>query len=459
MGWSKATDPFYGDVQLGRPGVRIWEVDESSTNFERQRAAPSDETLHRVWMAWSTFFFAFATFNVIVFLGIITARKVRRRPFNVYVIFLMVPDIVYTLSCAVQCAILSARGGFITPGSCQVQSFYLMFGLTANSWMNALVAKELRRLLTVSGRRARYKPPKKTKIFRDCLFVYLFSAVLAMISWLDSVPWWPHKTGLQNGLVCLPIAYDLTSSLVFWLVFFPIMSGVPLFYCAYVAWHVWYQNLLPPPGKRRELMAYFYRITGVFAIMWVPGVFFFYVSVTFPNVNVQVWAIYIASVWSHSQGAVAAAVSMLKEDVYGAVMNLVWCKGDWDNPHLRRPPTRSTSSFPQSMSPASASIIRSSSAPDSFLEGSFRMSNAGLQSNISSDLQRSSVTHDDNDDFSQGSVGDNDRREMADNQDRKSGGLRAAWGLVSEPFRVSNKAGDCENSDGIFNESGDVEAP
>ena len=128
MAWSEAKSPLYEDVPLGQPALRVWELNENSTGYDRQRAAPSDETRHKVWIAWSTFFFAFAAFNVIVFLGIITARKVRKRPFNVYVIFLMIPDIIYTLSCAIQCAILAARNGFVTPTSCQIQSFYLMFG-------------------------------------------------------------------------------------------------------------------------------------------------------------------------------------------------------------------------------------------------------------------------------------------------------------------------------------------
>ena len=334
MTWSEAKSPLYEDVQLGKPGLRVWELNENSTGYDRQRAAPSDETMQKVWIAWSTFFFAFAIFNIIVFLGIVTARKVRSRPFNVYVIFLMIPDIIYTFSCAIQCAFLAARNGFVSPGVCQLQSFYLMFGLTANSYMNALVARELKRLLTSSSRRARYKPPTTKKIAWDSCVVYLFSAGISMASWVVNVPWWPHRTDLQNGLVCLPISFDKASTIVFWVAFFPIMSGFPLLYCFYVVWDVWRKQLLPPPGKRRELMIYFYRITGVFAVMWVPGVFFFYASAVLPKVNV--WAIYVASVWSHSQGAVAAAVSMMKEDVYGAVMNLVWCRGKWDDPFLSR---------------------------------------------------------------------------------------------------------------------------
>ena len=391
MAWSEAKSPLYEDVPLGQPALRVWELNENSTGYDRQRAAPSDETRHKVWIAWSTFFFAFAAFNVIVFLGIITARKVRKRPFNVYVIFLMIPDIIYTLSCAIQCAILAARNGFVTPTSCQIQSFYLMFGLTANSWMNALVARELKRLLTWSSRRARYKPPPSKKIAWDSFYVYLFSAGLSFASWVVNIPWWPHRTDLQNGLVCLPIGFDTASTVVFWVVFFPIMSGFPLFYCFYVVWDVWRKQLLPPPGKRRELMIYFYRITGVFAVMWVPGVFFFYASAVLPNVSV--WVIYVASVWSHSQGAVAAAVSMMKEDVYGAVMNLVWCRGKWDDAFLHR---RTGTSTARISIPGSSHWIDPNTA-------SMASTTAGRHSSRLFDSQDVRESQE-NDDYSQGSV-------------------------------------------------------
>ena len=57
--WSKATSPLYENVQLGKPGIRVWDIKNATTasssstgnnitSFDRQRAAPSDDTLHKV---------------------------------------------------------------------------------------------------------------------------------------------------------------------------------------------------------------------------------------------------------------------------------------------------------------------------------------------------------------------------------------------------------------------------
>ena len=315
-----ASSPLYEDTQLGKPALRLWEITANSTRYDKARAAPSDEAMRNAWTVWSVAFFLFATFNIIVFAGILASRKVRQRPFNLYLIYLMVPDIVYTLFCAIQCATLVANTGFANPSDCHWQSFYLVFGLTANSWLNGVIANELYRLLSFSNYRRKYTPPTLKVVTRNSLLVYLYSILLAGMGCM-AYPWWPHRTDLQNGLVCLPMDFDTTSTILFWTVFFPFMSAIPLLYCVGVAIVVYKKGLLPPQGKRREITIYFYKITGVFLIMWLPGIFIFYVLS-----GVTIWAIYAAPLWSHSQGAVAAGVAMMKKDVYDAVMDLVWCR-------------------------------------------------------------------------------------------------------------------------------------
>ena len=315
-----ASSPLYEETPLGRPSLRQDDLTSKSTRYDRARAAPSDEDLHRAWIVWSTFFFLFAIFNIIVFSGIVSSRKTRRKPFNLYVLFLMIPDIIYTLFCAVQCATLAANTGFVSPSRCHFQSFYLIFGLTANSWLNAVIASELHRLLSFCGRRRRYFPPSLRRVTFNSLMVYAYSAILAAMGCI-TFPWWPHQTDLQNGLVCLPMDFDVMSTILFWTVFLPLMSALPLMYCMWVAYDVWRKKLLPPSGKRREITIFFFRITGIFLLMWLPGIFIFYVLS-----GVSMWIIYAAPLWSHSQGAVASGIVMMRKDVYDAVMDLVWCR-------------------------------------------------------------------------------------------------------------------------------------
>jgi hypothetical protein len=45
----------------------------------------------------------------------------------------MVPDVFYTGMCAFWCAVLAAKGGFMHPAFCKIQSMSLIAGITANS--------------------------------------------------------------------------------------------------------------------------------------------------------------------------------------------------------------------------------------------------------------------------------------------------------------------------------------
>ena len=119
-----------GELPLGRPALRQWELTEDSSRYDRNRAAPADEVLRRVWISWSTLYFVFAFFNLIVLLGTISSRRVRRKPFNLYLIYLMIPDVLMTGACAITCAYLAANGGFTHPWICRFQSVYIMFGVS-----------------------------------------------------------------------------------------------------------------------------------------------------------------------------------------------------------------------------------------------------------------------------------------------------------------------------------------
>jgi hypothetical protein len=392
--------------------MRLWEITANSTRYDRARAAPSDEAMRNAWTVWSVAFFLFAAFNIFVFAGIVSSRKTRRRPFNLYLLYLMLPDIIYTLFCAIQCATLVANTGFATPSDCHWQSFYLVFGLTANSWLNGVIANELYRLLSFSSNRRKYNPPTLKAVTRKSLLVYLYSILLAGMGCM-AYPWWPHRTDLQNGLVCLPMDFDTTSTILFWTLFFPFMSAIPLVYCVVVAFVVYRKGLLPPKGKRREITIYFYKITAVFLIMWLPGVFIFYVLS-----GVTIWAIYAAPLWSHSQGAVAAGVAMMKKDVYDAVMDLAWCRAECCRGsccYMCRGP-RYTSETGGAGRPTSNSTT---SGDFPHRSASARLSDrAGLRASImrimeKNSLRRQSVEDDDDDDddediYSQGSLSDDD---------------------------------------------------
>ena len=120
-------------VPLGEVKVRWENLNSSSTPYERAIAAPSDSTLHTMWLALS---FVNLTDSIVVavcFVGIILNRKVRKNPFNLYLLFLMFPDWCFGFFCFLTCIMCYAKGEFWSPAMCKWQSVYLVFGTVSNT--------------------------------------------------------------------------------------------------------------------------------------------------------------------------------------------------------------------------------------------------------------------------------------------------------------------------------------
>jgi hypothetical protein len=99
-----------------------------------------------------------------------------------------------------------------------------------------------------------------------------------------------------------------------------LLIAVPLSYGVCVTINVIHNGLLPPKGKKREIAVFFFRIVVVFVVMWLPSTVAFFVIG-----QVNVWVVYFASIWAHSQGAASTGVSLFKSDIWLAVANFMLC--------------------------------------------------------------------------------------------------------------------------------------
>jgi hypothetical protein len=318
------------DTPLNLPTIRVWEIDENSTHYDKMIAAPSDEEMKLMWIIWSLIMGVVAVFTGVVFVAILLDKKARKNPFNVYLLCLMVPDILMSLLCFITCWLNAATGYFYSEGLCYSQSFYFIFGIGANSWLNALIARQLYNLLEGARHFRRYKPPTRKMVVVDALKVYAFAVFVAAWGIIDQ-PWWPHKTGLVLGTACIPIDYDTASTIFFYCVFFPALMGIPMGYVMYVLYMIQKHDLMPPTGKRRLLALYFFRLAAVFVFMWLPAlVFLFIVSAWVPH-----WVVWAGGAWSHMQGLVSTALSLMKPDIGQTTRNFVTCgyyDGEEDRP-------------------------------------------------------------------------------------------------------------------------------
>jgi hypothetical protein len=309
------------EVEKGQPPLRIWELNENSTRYDNLVAAPSDEELKLYWLAWAGITSFVGISCLLIFLGVLSSRKARRNPFNVYLLYLMVPDIMFSLLCAITCTLNAVKGEYWSSWMCNFQQWYCVFGIGANAWLNAVITHQLHTMLRFSHQRRRYKSPTRIHVTKQALAVYFYCAFLGTWGLIDNENF-PFHTGLPSGLACLPIERDTQSTIFFWLCFFPLFVGIPVVYVAYVCHDVLVRKLLPPIGQRRTLVVHFFRLILVFLIMWLPTfIMLFMVASGLPPL-----AHFVGGTWSHLQGAVSAGVSLLKPDIRNAVQRFVTCQ-------------------------------------------------------------------------------------------------------------------------------------
>ena len=287
------------------PPLREWELDsEDSTRYDKNLAAPSNETLKVYWMIWSTIALLSGIFTFTVFLGIITSRKAKKQTFNVFLIYLMIPDFTFSILCGITCLLNFIKGEYYSHVMCNIQQFYCVWGIGSNCWLNAIITYHLHSLLTSNLRIRKYQLPTPTTISYQALAVYVYCAFLGTWGLYNSDNF-PYYAIQINGLACIPTQVNVPSSIFFWVFFMPIFSIIPTLYVAYVSYDIYKRKLLPPRGKRRLLAVYFGRIVLIFLLMWGPYFIFNYlISSYLPTI-----VIFLGGALAHLQGPLSAGVS------------------------------------------------------------------------------------------------------------------------------------------------------
>lgn len=271
------------------PKVRMADLNRSSTHYDHIRAAPSDEELFVMWIGSSAISAMVALYTGAIFLSICLSAVTRKNPFNNYLIYLSIPDIVSSVLCCITCALNASAGHYWAPWMCRFQSFYAVWYVTANAWINAAILFQLHRLLSSSQIRRRYMAPTRRRVFLHAGGIYLYAALIASMGLDWNVSWWPHKSDLMKGLACMPLEYSLASTIFYYVVFIPLLAGIPMVYVFWACYDIWKRSLMPPAGRRRLLSIYFIRIIFVFIVMFLP----FFCIVFFAKGN-RPWLVFVS---------------------------------------------------------------------------------------------------------------------------------------------------------------------
>lgn len=199
---------------------------------------------------------------------------------------------------------------------CHWQSHVVMFGISANAWMNLVVAHEILKMLVWTKACRRYGPPSCQAVLRQACIVYIYTLFLSFVPLIPSLP---IKTGSVMGVGCIPAQYDGLSTLFLYAVYAPLLVGIPLVYVLWVAYKVWRRDLFLQESsdgcRARILFIYFARIVVVFVLLWLPSLVFFF---TF---DVSPWARVFFTNLAHLQASVSAAFYLRKHDVLEAFKN------------------------------------------------------------------------------------------------------------------------------------------
>lgn len=306
------------DYDIHELRFRESELTSNHTRYDNTVAGGSDQTRFVQWVVYSTISLSVAAFVLLVLLGVLSNQRVRSRPFNLYLVFLMVPDLVFSLFCGINCALNAAKGDYVSAAWCRFQVVYAVWGIGSNAWLNAAIARHVHDMLSSSRQMKRYCAPTQKRVILEALSVY---AWLGFVSAWPFLGFLPHRLGLSAGLACLPHEYDVASTVFLWCVFMPCFALIPTAYALWVAFDVWHRGLLPPSGKKRNIAVYFFRLTVVFLVMWVPSIFLMFIAGGF----LTSWVAFLGGCWSHLQGAVSGVASIMKQDIGQAFVEFLAC--------------------------------------------------------------------------------------------------------------------------------------
>lgn len=311
-----------------RSEMKVSDLNENSTRWDIVSAAPSDDILQIQFTAIAIIIAIVATSCLLLLISILRAPKVRKQSFNCYIIAITFPDFVMALMCLLTCAMNSSTATIYSEAMCGFQSWYLVWSITSNCWMNAIIAHEIHKMLRIGHFRGRYDPPTRKRVATEAIFVYTYAAFLASVAaW--NIPGLPFKSGSYRGFMCYPKDYDMASLIFFWLVFAPALMLIPIGYVTWSAIDILWRGMLPPAGRRKTLAMYFSRIVLIFIVMWLPS---FLILFVVGSSHSSPWILWWGSVIAHLQGLVSVMCCASKSDIKECLLDTLtlgcWKKDD-----------------------------------------------------------------------------------------------------------------------------------
>jgi hypothetical protein len=258
-----------------------------------------------IWSAFCAITFI-ACFILIV--AILSSKKARAQGYNLYLVFLAIPDALFNLFSFGRNIVNISGNQLSNPMGGTVHALE-WFHTAANFWLNAFIIFQIHTMLQKARKFVRTPPPTTKQVLIQVGSIYFFAALWAA---------WSLILLLQGSNI-------FSNTNAAWLVSKSLMCGPPFLYTILACTHVWWNKLLPSKGRTRVLSLYFLRVVLVFLLTWVP--FLILVDVTYYK-TASLWMLGLAYYFASLQGFLSVVVALGKPDVKRAVTNLLFCRPD-----------------------------------------------------------------------------------------------------------------------------------
>jgi len=178
--------------------------------------------------------------------SILASPGARLDSFNVYLVFLAIPDWFLNLYTLIILLLQLADKTF--------ENFYLVFGASSgflNNFINMIICYEIKKMVLRSHQRIGTNPPTIKHALVQCLTTFILS-----ILW---------GTALYMFLSLLYVSVGVPYLIFLAAILFPFI------YSLHALWRIRKTGILSLTGRTRSLTIYFHRILLVFVIFLIPG--------------------------------------------------------------------------------------------------------------------------------------------------------------------------------------------
>jgi len=247
-------------------------------------------------------------------IAIFRSPKVRTSPYNLYLVFCLLPDAYINLSGFVAnlTNVLTDAG---TPNVCKVFGWNDPYWWCSNLWMSFSVILEINNMFMANKMVRRYKPPAARRVILQSTAIHTFSVLMASLTLIpvDFIP----NASFASECAAYPEPGNTKQLIYFWAFFIPVTVIIPTILVTALCVNIWWKKLLPPMGeKSRSLLFYFARLIGVLYIVFG--------AVLVSSALGSDWVSAIAFAVFKLVGLMQVCLALLKKDIKNAWIQM-WC--------------------------------------------------------------------------------------------------------------------------------------